>query len=90
MNLTVRNIPEKVILKLKRLAKASRRSLNSEILVHLEDAVNNVVTVNTAEDNAAQVEALRELAGSWIDDRKTAEIIREIYSARTMGRPIEL
>ena len=90
MHLTVRNIPRDVMLKLKRLAKVSRRSLNSEILVHLEDAVGRAVVAGPKEDNTAQIAALRKLAGTWIDDRNTDEIIREIYAARILGRPIEL
>lgn len=34
--------------------------------------------------------ALRALAGSWQDDRKTSEIIREIEGARTHGRTVDL
>lgn len=39
MNLTIRNIPEDVKDKIRTLSKTSRRSLNSEILIILEEAV---------------------------------------------------
>ncbi len=41
MNLTVREIPEEVVDKLRRSAKKARRSLNSEIIVQLENATRS-------------------------------------------------
>lgn len=39
---------------------------------------------------ARQKAALKALAGSWKDDRTTAEIIKDIESHRTKGRKVEL
>lgn len=45
-SLTIKNIPENVLNKLKRRAKLNRRSLNSEIIQNLEETVN-IAKVNT-------------------------------------------
>ncbi len=41
MNLTLKNIPEELYRRLKKSAELHRRSLNSEILVNLEAAVQS-------------------------------------------------
>ncbi|MEE9431804.1 MAG: Arc family DNA-binding protein [Melioribacteraceae bacterium] len=38
-SLTIKNIPDNVLRKLKRRAKSNRRSLNSEVVKNLEDIV---------------------------------------------------
>ena len=38
-NLTIKNLPDRLYTKLKRNAKLHRRSLNSEVIVHLEKAL---------------------------------------------------
>ena len=40
-SLTIKNIPDSVLRKLKRRAKLNRRSLNSEIIKNLEDIVTS-------------------------------------------------
>lgn len=39
-SLTIKNIPENILNKLKQRAKLNRRSLNSEIIKNLEETVN--------------------------------------------------
>lgn len=90
MNLTVRNIPKEVIEKLRQLAKSSRRSLNNEILVRLEESVSEESTTDTEVERVNQIDVLRKVTGTWIDERETEEIITDIYSHRTLGRPVEL
>ncbi|HQV32614.1 MAG TPA: Arc family DNA-binding protein [Calditrichia bacterium] len=94
MNITVRNIPEDILKKIRTLSRLGRRSMNNEILTLLEESVqerleklsagNNRVTMET------QVAIWEKLAGEWEDDRTTEEIIRDIYDSRTLGRDIEL
>jgi plasmid stability protein len=45
-SLTIKNIPENILNKLRRRAKLNRRSLNSEIIKNLEETVNSA-KVNT-------------------------------------------
>ena len=40
-NLTIKNIPDNILRKVKRKAKLNRRSLNSEVIKNLEDLVTS-------------------------------------------------
>ena len=94
--LTVRNIPEETMDGLHRRAKRARRSLNGEILLIFEDAVegeNSSVPRNQERKPAFAPDRksrLKALAGSWKDSRSADEIIADIVSARTMGREVSL
>lgn len=94
MNITIRNIPEDVIEKIRTLSKIGRRSLNNEILMILEKAVQHEIDVLMKQERhlskETQLSIWKKLANEWEDDRTTAEIIEEIYSTRTLGREIEL
>jgi plasmid stability protein len=91
-SLTIRNIPESLLERLRKLSEAERRSLNSEIIVILEKSLReytsdydkNVISVE------AQVELWNKLAGEWDDSRSTNEIINDILSHRTPGREVKL
>jgi plasmid stability protein len=79
MNLTVRNIPENVISVIKTMATKEKRSLNSEILVLLENAIkSNTNIVNNAD--------IWENIGNAWDDVDADELIKDIYENRTVGR----
>jgi plasmid stability protein len=79
MNLTVRNIPENVISVIKTMATKEKRSLNSEILVLLENATkSNTNIVNNAD--------IWENIGNAWDDVDADELIKDIYENRTVGR----
>ena len=91
-NLTIRNIPEDLLKRLRKLAKTERRSLNSEILIVLEKSLkdytiekqDNIISVET------QTEIWSKLAGEWDDPRPAEEIIADILSHRTPGRKVDL
>lgn len=94
-NLTVRNIPDSVFEKLKLMSEMNRRSLNNELLIALENGVRE--SQRRLESNPAarvtretQRAILGEIAGKWKDDRSTADIIKDIYDSRTLGRDISL
>jgi hypothetical protein len=93
-NITIRNIPESVFIKLKMLADIERRSLNNELLVAIEAGVRELEgkvarrEVHVPPDVRAAL--LKDLAGKWKDKRLTAAIIEDIVSSRTMGRDIKL
>ena len=94
--LTVRNIPDKTMDGLHRRAKNAHRSLNGEILLIFEDAVEGMessVSRNLERKPSSapnRKSRLKALAGSWKDSRSAAEIIADIVSARTMGREVPL
>jgi hypothetical protein len=73
----------------------NRRSLNNELLIALENGVKESQRRLEAHPGArvsreTQRAILDEVAGEWKDDRSTAEIIRDIYDSRTLGRDIAL
>jgi hypothetical protein len=89
MNLTIRNLPEDLVNKLRLRAKKFRRSLNSEILHRLELSMKQLST-STPESIKEQRANIAQILGTWEDDRPTSEIIEDIYESRTLGRKIDL
>lgn len=94
MNLTIRNIPDEVINKIRTLSQVERRSLNSEILMVLERGLNeklgHLFNIKNNMTKELQINIWRGFENKWDDDRSTEEIITDIYNNRTMGRNIEL
>ena len=77
--LTIKGIPEPLYRELKRRAKASRRSLNSEAIVCLETVA--LTARVPAEDVLARVAAVRErVRGPYLRDA-------ELRAAKNAGRP---
>lgn len=94
MDLTIRNIPDEVVNKIRTMSYVERRSLNSEILAVLErglhERIGHLLNNTSKITKELQVEIWRDLASRWEDDRSSEEIIRDIYEHRTMGRDIDL
>jgi plasmid stability protein len=93
-NITVRNIPEALLQKLRTLSTLSKRSLNNEILMVLEKGI-----VEESESRAhakehllkdTQIKIWQNLCGRWKDSRSTADIISDIIGSRSQGREINL
>jgi len=94
-NLTIRNIPDSVLDRIKTLSALERRSMNNEILVLLEQAVRSYQGSTDQLTQApfapeAQIEVWERLVGKWEDERSAEEIIDDIYSNRTPGRSVDL
>ena len=94
MNLTIRNIPDDVINKIRTISKTERRSLNNEILIILERGIQEEVSGLLKEKRTisknSQIEIWKRLSKEWKDDRSTDEIIKDIYDNRTLGREFKL
>ncbi len=92
MNLTIRNIPEYIIKKIKTLSEIEKRSLNSEILILLEKGLlkESSLTENRFINNETQTRIWNKLSGEWKDKRNTDEIIEDIYSSRSAGREFSI
>jgi len=94
MNITIRNIPEDVISKIRTFALTEKRSLNNEILLFLERGLEKQITSSYKKEKninkETQLSIWGKLSGEWEDDRSTNEIISDIYNSRTIGREIEL
>jgi hypothetical protein len=93
-NITIRNIPDEIFLKIKHLSESERRSLNNELLVIIEKGTDLLVRKNIDSEKllskSLQIHLLKNLSGSWEDNRTTEQIIDDIYKTRTMGREFEL
>ncbi|OGI11286.1 MAG: hypothetical protein A2Y40_01255 [Candidatus Margulisbacteria bacterium GWF2_35_9] len=94
MNITIRNIPDDVIDKIKTISKMEKRSLNNEILLVLErgveDELKNSFNIKRNISRESQIEIWKKLSKQWKDDRTTEEIIEDIYESRTLGREVDL
>ena len=94
-SLTVRDIPDNVLDKIRILSERDRRSLNKEFLVIVEDGLE-AYTAEMERGREAhispdlQVALWRDLVGTWVDDRPTREIIADIRGSRTAGREVRL
>jgi len=94
ISITVRNIPDDVMERIRALSAVDKRSLNNEILVLLEKGVFTEVDEKIQGkkhiSKSAQVEIWKRLIGTWDDDRSVKQIIDDIYSHRTTGREVNL
>ena len=93
-SITVRNIPDEVLERIRALSTIERRSLNNEILVILERGTFSEYEEKLLKrkylSKATQMEIWKGLVGTWADTRSAKEIIEDIYSNRTAGREVEL
>lgn len=94
MNITVRNIPDEVIEKIRTLSKMEKRSLNSEILLVLEkgtqEELHQRFDIKKNISKSAQIDIWKKLSNQWQDERSTDDIIKDIYENRTLGREVKL
>ncbi len=75
--LQVRDIEDSLYSELQALVKKEKRSLSQEVIQILENYISgkNRIGINPTEK-------FLELAGSWIDDRSSAEILSDIKKDR--------
>lgn len=93
-NLTIRNIPDEIMDKIKMFSIIDKRSINNQILILLEKSVNQELKdIEHLKKNLSletQVSIWEDLCGKWEDNRSTEEIIQDILSKRSEGREIIL
>lgn len=93
-NITIRNIPDDVFERIRRLSSVERRSLNSELLLIIErGAAKEMAEKMKTRKNLSksmQTHLWKNLSGKWIDTRSTEEIIDDIRASRTPGREFHL
>ena len=88
--ITIRDIPERSMQRVRVLSEAERRSVDKQLIVLLEEALAHRELSQTASritsiSKEAQLQIWESLAGRWKDKRSTAEIIEDIYAHRTAG-----
>jgi len=93
-SITIKDIPQVLLERLRERAAMDRRSMNKEAVHLLELALSGTISEDEALTVArrveAQVEAWRRLAGRWDSEREANHEIDEIYAGRTRGRSVEL
>ena len=93
-NITIRNIPDDVFSKIKKLSDIERRSLNNQLLIIIEQGTAKMMELKNKEkkniSKSIQINLWKNISGKWKDDRSTKEIINDIYENRNIGREIEL
>lgn len=99
VSLTIRNIPEEILKRIRIFAAKERRSLNSEMLIVIEEGLSARISEKTgtnSEGNASFVSSAgrekiwEELCGAWQDTRNFNEIRDQIYRDReNIGREIK-
>jgi len=97
VSLTLRNIPEEILKRIRIFATRERRSLNSEMLILIENGLALKITNETSNSdqtlfvgNGTMSSGMREklwqeIAGAWKDDRTLQAIITESYAIRSKG-----
>lgn len=85
---TLKNVPDALMRKLRRQARSSRRSLNQQAILLLERGTEKKVDDEEVrrQRRMSQVSTWLELAGTWDSDETAEEEIRAILDARTGGR----
>jgi plasmid stability protein len=93
-SITLRNIPDDVLDRVRTLARVRKRSLNNELLALIERGLagesNRPVEDAKAVVASTQLAVWRQLGGHWDDERSAEEIISDIYKHRTPGRDVQL
>lgn len=87
-SITLKDVPEELLVRLRRVAGSARRSLNQQALILIEGGLDGV---ETAEERAQrQIDAWRRLAGTWQSNETFEDEVDAIYAARTPGRDVDL
>ena len=93
-SITIRNIPDSIMEKIRTLSTIEKRSINNELLLLIEAGLNEESERKTKNKNIipkeSQIRIWEKLMGKWEDDRSAKEIIEDIYAHRTAGRNIDL
>ena len=93
-NITIRNIPDGVLEKIRHLAHRERRSVNSELLMIIERGTEEELIEAAGRRKgitpSRQVRLWKNLSARWEDDRSIEEVIDEVYRTRTLGREVDL
>ena len=94
-SLTVRDIPDEILDRIRILSERERRSLNKQFLVIVEDGLKTHTAAldrgwESGPSPSLQVALWQDIAGKWEDERSTDEIVADIRQGRTVGREVRL
>jgi hypothetical protein len=89
-SLTLKNVPNGLLERLRKLAQQQRRSVTQQALFLIEGGLSKTEAAATEQAALTQLAVWRELAGRWESDRAAQEEIDDVYDARTTGREVGL
>jgi hypothetical protein len=94
-SMTVRDISDEMLDRIRLLSERERRSVNKQFLVIVEDGLRAHTAAMdcgrwTGPSASLQVALWRDMVGKWEDERSTDEIIADIRNHRTRGREVRL
>ncbi len=93
-SITIRNIPESILERIRTLSSVEKRSMNNELLLLIEAGLNQETERKGRSKNIiskeSQIKIWEDLIPKWEDERSAEEIIEDIYANRTSGRKVEL
>ena len=93
-SITIKDIPDKLLDRLRRRAQEDKRSINREAIHLLDQALAGKPADQDVggkiREVEIQIQAWRKLAGLWDSDLDTADEIERIYATRTRGRRVDL
>lgn len=88
--LTLKNVSDTLLKRLRKLAGQQRRSLTQQALYLIEGGLAEREPETAEQQASAQVSAWRDLAGRWVSDQTAQEEINNVYAARSEGRKVDL
>jgi len=91
-SLTLKNLPEPMLIALRAAAERDRRSVTQQIIYLLDGALRGQVERKPRRkpDASAQLASWRKLAGKWDSDVEPAVEVAQLRRARTSGRKVDL
>ena len=92
-SVTIKDIPESLLRKVRARAARERRSMNGQIIRLLDEALAGraeTQRMSAEERAAAQADAWLRLGGRWHGRGTAKQEIAAIYAARTRGRRVSL
>ncbi len=87
-SLTLKDIPEDVLERLREEARRQHRSLSKQALMLISTGLDAPDEPSRAA--LAQVAAWRELAGRWTSEQSFEDEVAELRASRTTGRSVDL
>jgi len=99
VSLTIRNIPEEILRRIRIFAARERRSMNSEMLIVIEEGLSSRIasettsgsfaagafSAGTALSSAGREKVWTELCGEWKDTKSEREALAEVLLLRGTG-----
>jgi plasmid stability protein len=88
-SITLKDIPEGLLERLRTEARRQHRSLSKQALLLIASGLDEA-GVGPTDEALEQVRRWRELAGRWVSEQTFEEEVADLRAARTTGREVDL